>query len=48
MTARVRALPFDEYQAWFDRQAADNKIDRVEAAKQRAEINKQESTTQTP
>src|SRR6185295_19115748 len=48
MTARVRVVPFDEYQAWFDREAADIKIARDEGAKQRAEINKQESTTQTP
>jgi cytochrome c oxidase subunit 2 len=48
MTARVRAVPFDEYQAWFDREAADIKTAREEGAKQRAEINKQESTTQTP
>jgi cytochrome c oxidase subunit 2 len=48
MTARVRAVPFDEYQAWFDREAADIKAAREEGAKQRAEINKQESTTQTP
>ena len=48
MTARVRVVPFDEYQPWFDREAADIKIARDEGAKQRAEINKQESTTQTP
>jgi len=48
MTARVRVVPFDEYQAWFDREAADIKIARDEGAKQRAEINKQQSTTQTP
>jgi cytochrome c oxidase subunit II len=48
MTARVRVVPFDEYQTWFDQQAADIKTARDEGAKQRAEINKQESTTQTP
>ena len=41
MTARVRVVPFDEYQAWFDREAADIKVARDEGAKQRAEINKQ-------
>ena len=48
MTARVRAVPFDEYQAWFDREAADITTAREEGAKQRAEINKQESTTEIP
>jgi cytochrome c oxidase subunit II len=48
MAARVRVVPFDEYKAWFDREAADIKTAREEGAKQRAEINKQESTTQTP
>jgi cytochrome c oxidase subunit 2 len=48
MTARVKAVPFDEYQAWFDRQAADIKVAREEAAKQRKQINQQQSTTQTP
>ena len=48
MTARVRVVPFDEYQAWFDREAADIKVARDEGAKQRAEINKQQSTTRTP
>ena len=33
--ARDRAVPFDEYQAWYDRQAADIKTARDEAAKQR-------------
>jgi cytochrome c oxidase subunit II len=48
MTARVRVVPFDEYQAWFNQEAADIKTARDEGAKQRAEINKQQSTTQTP
>ncbi len=38
MIARVRVVPFDEYQAWFDREAADIKAARDEGAKQRAEI----------
>jgi cytochrome c oxidase subunit 2 len=42
MEARVRAVPFDEYQAWYDRQAADIKAARDAGAKQRAEIQKQE------
>jgi cytochrome c oxidase subunit 2 len=42
MEARVRAVPFDEYQAWYDRQAADIKAARAEGAKQRLAIQKQE------
>jgi cytochrome c oxidase subunit 2 len=42
MLARVRAVPFDEYQRWYDQQAADIKAAREEAAKQRAEYAKQE------
>jgi cytochrome c oxidase subunit II len=38
MTARVRAVPFDEYQQWFDREAADIKIARDEGAKQRKQL----------
>jgi cytochrome c oxidase subunit 2 len=49
MTARVKAVPFDQYQAWFDRQAADIKTAREEGAKQRAGLNKaqQQPTQQT-
>jgi cytochrome c oxidase subunit 2 len=42
MLARVRAVPFDEYQAWYDQQAADIKAARDAGAKQRAGILKQE------
>ena len=42
MLARVRAVPFDEYQAWYDQQAADIKAARVAAKDQRAEIVQQE------
>jgi cytochrome c oxidase subunit 2 len=42
MLARVRAVPFDEYQAWYDRQAADIKAARDAGAKQRAAIQKQQ------
>jgi cytochrome c oxidase subunit II len=42
MLARVRAVPFDEYQSWYDQQAADIKTAREEGAKQRQEIQKQE------
>jgi cytochrome c oxidase subunit II len=42
MTARVRAVPFDEYQAWFDREATDIKTARDEGAKQREELLKSE------
>ena len=42
MEARVRAVPFDEYQAWYDKQAADIKAARDAAAKQRDVIQKQQ------
>jgi cytochrome c oxidase subunit II len=42
MLARVKAVPFDEYKAWYDRQAADIKAARDAAAKQRAAILKQQ------
>jgi cytochrome c oxidase subunit 2 len=42
MLARVRAVPFDQYQAWYDRQAADIKAARQEGANQRAQIQKQQ------
>jgi cytochrome c oxidase subunit 2 len=42
MVARVRAVPFDQYQAWYDRQAADIKAARDAGAKQRAGILKQQ------
>ena len=35
MLARVRAVPFDEYQAWYDRQAADIAAARKAAAAER-------------
>ena len=38
MLARVKAVPFDQYQAWYDRQAADIKAARDAGAKQRAAI----------
>jgi cytochrome c oxidase subunit 2 len=42
MEARVRAVPFDEYQAWYDRQAADIKAAREAGARQREAIQKQQ------
>jgi cytochrome c oxidase subunit 2 len=42
MYARVRAVPFDEYQRWFDAQAAGIKAAREAGAKQRAQIQKQQ------
>jgi cytochrome c oxidase subunit 2 len=42
MLARVRAVPFDEYQTWFDRQAADIKAARDDAAAQRKELLQQQ------
>jgi cytochrome c oxidase subunit 2 len=38
MLARVRAVPFDQYKAWYDRQAAGIKAARDAGAKQRAGI----------
>jgi cytochrome c oxidase subunit II len=42
MVARVKVVPFDEYQSWFDRQATDITTARDEGAKQRAALNKSE------
>ena len=42
MYARVRAVPFPEYQRWFDAQAAGIKAARLAGAKQRAAIQKQQ------
>jgi cytochrome c oxidase subunit 2 len=42
MLARVRAVPFDQYKAWYDKQATDIQAARDAAAKQRAAINKQQ------
>ena len=49
MTARVRVVPFDEYQAWYDREAQDIVTARREAARQRDELLKaqQEAAQQT-
>jgi len=43
MLAQVRAVPFDEYQAWFDREAADIKAARDAGAAQRKQLLKQQS-----
>jgi cytochrome c oxidase subunit II len=50
MTARVRVVSFDEYQRWFDQEAADIKTAREEGAKQRAALNKsqQDAAQQSP
>ena len=42
MLARVRVVPFDEYQAWFDREATDIKAARDAAATQREALLKQQ------
>jgi cytochrome c oxidase subunit II len=42
MLARVRAVPFDQYKAWYDRQAAGIKAARDAGAKQRAGILQQQ------
>jgi cytochrome c oxidase subunit 2 len=43
MLAQVRAVPFDEYQEWFDREAADIKAARDAGAAQRKQLLKQQS-----
>ena len=43
MLARVRAVPFDEYQAWYDRQAADIAAARKAAAAERKRIQDEET-----
>jgi cytochrome c oxidase subunit 2 len=42
MLARVKAVPFDQYKAWYDQQAADIKAARDAGAKQRAAMLKQQ------
>ena len=42
MTARVKVVPFAEYQRWYDQEAADIQAARDAGAKQRADINRQE------
>jgi cytochrome c oxidase subunit 2 len=42
MTAQVRAVPFDEYEAWYDETAADIKSAREDAAKERGELLRQQ------
>ena len=42
MTARVRAVPFEEYQRWFDDTAAEITSSRDEGAKQREELLRQQ------
>jgi cytochrome c oxidase subunit 2 len=42
MLARVKAVPFDQYQRWYDQQAADIKAARDAGAKQRAQILQQQ------
>jgi cytochrome c oxidase subunit 2 len=43
MLAQVRAVPFDEYQAWFDEQASAINAAQDEGAKQREALQKQQS-----
>jgi hypothetical protein len=38
----VKAVPFDQYQRWYDQQAADIKAARDAGAKQRAQILQQQ------
>ncbi len=49
MVAQVRAVPFDEYQAWVGRQATDIETARKEGARQREELLKaQEEAAEQP
>ena len=43
MYARVRAVPFDEYQRWYDTQAAAIQSARDEGARQRKQLQQQQS-----
>jgi len=43
MYARVRAVPFDEYQRWYDTQAAGIQSARDEGAKQRKQLQQQQT-----
>jgi len=43
MLARVRAVPFDDYQAWYDQQAADIAAARKAAAAERKRIQDEEN-----
>jgi cytochrome c oxidase subunit 2 len=43
MLARVRAVPFDEYQSWYDQQAADIEAARKAAAAERKRIQDEEN-----
>ncbi len=47
MYATVHVLPFDEWKAWFDRQAAELKTAKEEAAKERQALDAQQSGTTT-
>jgi len=43
MYARVRAVPFEAYQRWFDQQAADIKSARDEGARQRKQLDERQA-----
>jgi cytochrome c oxidase subunit II len=47
MLARVRVVPVDEYERWYDQQAADIKTAREEQAEQRAELEREEGEQAT-
>jgi cytochrome c oxidase subunit 2 len=47
MFAKVRAVPFPEYQRWYDKQAADIKEARAQAAEQRKKFSPETETTET-
>jgi cytochrome c oxidase subunit 2 len=47
MYARVIALPFDRWKAWYDKQAADLKAAQQDAAKRRKELERQQGQKAT-
>ena len=47
MYATVHVLPFDEWKAWYDRQAEDLKTAKADAAKERQALDAQQSGTTT-
>jgi hypothetical protein len=46
-TPTVHVLPFDEWKAWYDRQAEDLKTAKADAAKERQALDAQQSGTTT-
>jgi hypothetical protein len=47
MFATVHVLPYDEWKAWYDRQAADLKTAKQDAADERQQLEQQQGGTAT-